>query len=185
MSAFAPVQTLSSTKELESAIYKVIPFSGQSYVSLETRKEYVTALLAYWSDFDSRVPRLSPSENDWVKQEMGAQGERLTRAINSREYALFSLSLDIDNCVSSLNKLNEAYADSAKTEAEMFLWLGVAKCYSHMNAMIANLQRAGISNGKFDGPFYAVGSNLTMGTLLDKVIPSAMADVMGWVISAD
>ncbi|WP_372838290.1 hypothetical protein [Phaeovulum sp.] len=183
--ALASGQSLASTKELESAIYKVIPFGGEPYVSLETRKAYVTVLLAYWNDFDSRVPRLSPSENDWIKQEMGAQGARLTRALNSREYALFSLSLDVDKCVSSLNKLNDAYADSAKAQTEMFLWLGMVKCYSNMDAMMSNLQRAELSNGRFDGPFYAVGSNLIMGALLDKVIPSAMADTMGWTISAN
>jgi hypothetical protein len=174
-----------STKELESAIYKVIPFGGEPYVSLDTRKAYVEALQAYWNDFDRRVPRLSPSENEWLKNELEAQGERLTRAINSREYALFSLSHDVENCVSSLNLLTAAYADSAQAQMEMFLWLGMAKCYSNIDGMIENLHRAGLSDGKFDGSFYAVGSSLIMSVLLDKVTPSAMADTMGWTLSAN
>lgn len=185
LSTLTPMQALSSTKELESAIYKVIPFGGQPYVALDTRKEYATALLAYWNDFDSRIPRLSPSENEWIKKEMGAHGERLNRALNTREFALFSLALNVDNCVSSLGKLNAAYEDSAKAQTEMFLWLGMARCYSNMDTMMNDLQRAGLSNGKFDGSFYAVGSSLVMRALLDKVIPSAMADTMGWTISAD
>lgn len=183
--AVSSVQSLASTKELESAILKVIPFGGEPYVRLDVRKAYANALLAYWNDFDSRVPRLSPSENDWIKQEIGAQGERLARAINSREYALFSLSLDVGNCVSSLKNLNAAYADTAQAQTEMFLWLGMVKCYSNMDAMMTNLQRAEISDGKYDGAFYAVGSTLIMGALPDKVVPSAMADTMGWTISAN
>lgn len=183
--ALACAQSHASTKELESAIYKVIPFGGEPYVSLETRNSYVAVLLAYWNDFDRRVPRLSPSESEWLKKELDAQGERLSRAINSREYALFSLSLDLDNCVSSLNKLTAAYADSAQSELEMFLWLSMVKCYSNVDAMIANLHRAGLSDGKFDGTFYAVRSSLITSVLLDKVIPSAMADTMGWTLSAN
>ena len=183
--AITSVRSLASTKELESQIYKVIPFGGGPYVSLDIRKAYVNALLAYWNDFDSRVPRLSPSENDWIKQELGAKDERLTRAINSRKYALFSLSLDVDNCVSSLKQLNAAYADSTQAETEMFLWLGMAKCYSNIDAMMASLQRAKLSEGRFDGAFYAVGSSMIMDALLNKVIPSAMADTMGWTLSAN
>jgi hypothetical protein len=183
--ALTSVQSIASTKELESAIFKVITFGGEPYVALNTRKAYVSALLAYWNDFDSRVPRLSPSENDWIEQELGAQGERLTRAINSREYALFSLSLDVDNCLSSLEKLNAAYADSAQARFEMFHWLGMAKCYSNMDTIVSNLRRAELSDGRFDGAFYAVGSSVIMDVLLDKVIPSAMADTMGWTIDAN
>lgn len=177
------VQSLASTKELESATYKVIPFGGDPYVSLDVRKAYANALLAYWIEFDSRVPRLSPAENEWIRQEMGAQGERLTRALSTREYALFSLSRDVDSCVSSLNRLNAVYADAAQAQAEMFVWLGPVKCYTNMDAMMTNLQRAELSDGSFDGTFYAVGSTLILHNLLDKVIPSAMADTMGWSIS--
>ncbi|GHC48165.1 hypothetical protein [Neogemmobacter tilapiae] len=183
--ALASVQAVASTKELESAIYQVIPFNEEPYVSLDMRKAYVIALLAYWNSFDSRVPRLSPSENDWIKQELGAQGERLNGAINSREYALFSLSLDIDSCVSTLKKLNEAYADSVKAETEMFLWLGMVKCYGRIDKMMIDLRRAELSDGRYDGAFYTIGSSLIMNVLLDKVIPSAMADTMGWTISAN
>ena len=73
-------QSFASTEELERPIYKVIPFSGEPYVSLDVRQAYVRVLIAYWSSFDSRVPRLSPAESDWIEQELGAQGERLTRS---------------------------------------------------------------------------------------------------------
>ena len=181
--ALTSLHSFASTKELESAIYKVIPFGGEPYVFLDTRKAYLNALLAYWNDLDSRVPRLSPSENDWIKEELGEQGERLTRAINSREYALFSLSLDVDSCVTSLSSLTAAYQDPAQAPTEMFFWLGVVKCYSNMGEMMTNLQRAELSDGRFDGAFYAVGSTLIMDALLDKVIPSAMADTMGWTLN--
>ncbi len=67
----------------------------------------------------------------------------------------------------------------------MYLWLGMVKCYSNMDAMMANLQRAELSDGRFDGAFYTVGSSMIMNALLDKVIPSAMADTMGWTLSAN
>ena len=183
--ALSPLESIASTKELGSAIYQAIPFGAEPYVSLDVRKDYVSVLLAYWNDFDSRVPRLSPSESDWIQQELGTQGERLTRATNSREYAIFSLSLDLDNCVSSLKKLEAAFANPTKAQTEMFLWLGIVKCYSNMHAILSNLQRADLSNGRSDGAFYTVGSSMILDTLLDKVIPSAMADTMGWTISAN
>ena len=183
--ALGSVESSASTKELESAVYKVIPVDGGFYVSLNTRKAYVNAMLVYWNDFNSRVPRLSPSEINWIEQETSAQGDRLTRVINSHEYALFSLSRDIDNCVSSLVKLNAGYENSAQAEYEMFLWLGMAKCYSKIDGMMANLQRAVLSDGRFDGAFYALGSSLIMDALLGKVIPSAMSDTMKWTISAN
>ncbi len=64
----------------------------------------------------------------------------------------------------------------------MLSWVGMAKCYSQMGQMMLNLQRAGLSNGKYDGAFYAVLSDLILTTLFDKVIPSAIADAMGWKI---
>lgn len=87
-----PAPAVAGTKDLESAIYQVIPFGSEPYVPIETRKEYIAALRSYWQDFDSRVPRLSPSETQWITDEIGAQGDRLIRALNSKEYALLSLA---------------------------------------------------------------------------------------------
>lgn len=180
-----PAPTEAGTKDLEVAIYQIIPFGGQPYVSIETRKEYVLALKNYWQNFDNRVPRLSPSETQWITEELGAQGERLTRALNSKEYALFSLSRDIAGCLKSLDRLENAYAEPSRGQTEMFHWLSVVQCYSDLDGMMQYLRQAGLSNGRFDGPFYAVGASLIMDALLDKVVPSAMADTMGWTISAD
>lgn len=178
--------TFAGTKDLESAIFQTtVPFAGDPHVSIDTRREYVAALRRYWQNFNSRVPRLSPSESAWVTEEIGEQGERLTRALNSKEYALFALALDIDGCLASLDRLDDAYVNPAQAQTEMFHWLGVVRCYHDLDTMIDLLQQAGLSNGKFDGPFYAAGSGLIMRTLLDKIIPSAMADTMDWTFSAD
>lgn len=177
------VDAFASNKQLEGAVLKEIPYAESPYVSLEVREKYANVLLAYWKDFDSRVPRLSPSEADWIKQETRTSGERLERAINSREYALFSLSISVGTCLSSLDNLISVYSDPVQAETEMFFWLGMVKCYSNVDGMIRDLHRAELSNGRADGSFHIVGSWLVINTLLDKVVPSAMADTMGWALN--
>lgn len=100
-----PASTVAGTKDLQIAIFQVIPFGGEPYVSIETRKEIVAALKSYWQNFDSRVPRLSPSERQWMNGELGARGERAVRVLDSKEYALFSLSRDVGDCLKSLDRL--------------------------------------------------------------------------------
>lgn len=183
--AFSPTQLLSATKELENAIHKVLPVNDQPYVTLDLRQEYAGALLDYWQEFSNRIPRLSPAESAWMQEELNSQGERLRRAINSREAALQFLSSDVERCLSSLANLHAVYLDGSLAETEMFHWVGAVKCYSHIDQMVRYTKKAAISNGRFDGEFYAVGSSLIMDDLLNKLLPSAMADTMGWSISAD
>ena len=67
----------------------------------------------------------------------------------------------------------------------MFHWLSVARCYSEDHYMVDMLRQAGLSDGKWDGPFNMQLSRMILEILLRRVIPSAMADEMDWWIKQD
>ncbi len=172
----------STPLELESAILQSFPFD-EKVPTLEQREKMVRAVLAYWVDFDQRVPRLSPTEDEWLKAELSTTGERLTRAINSNEYALWRLALHADACIESSNAILDSQLSPEKKDGEMFYWVKLINCYDDTESLVVYLQTAGLSNGKYDGPVSLSGSGLILNRIVNQVIPAAMAETMGWKLT--
>ncbi len=170
----------SSTKDLQTAIFQTIPWEETS-PDLDQRSNMARAILAYWTDFSSRIPRPSPAEVEWIETEISMQGERLERAINSPEYAIYQLSRRVDMCIRDVNSVIKAQAAPESNQFEMFYWLKLVNCYSDSDVIIY-LRTAGLSDGTYDGSFAMAGSSLILQRIVNTVIPTAMAETMGWTL---
>lgn len=179
-----PSATSAATELLERQVYQTVPF-GESYANLALRKDLVANIIAYWDDFDERVPRPSPSEKEWIESELSYAGERLDRAFSSAEFALFQIENHIQDCLGTLSQIRIAQGSPQTQNTEMYYWVKLINCYDGSNDILIYLQRAGLSNGRADGAFKMQGTSIVQDVLINKVIPSAMADTMGWSLSTD
>lgn len=109
-----------ATKELSQNIYSVIGWENTS-PSIETRRNFAVAIQEYWIEFEQRVPRLSPSEKEWIEGELSASGKRQSRAFESREFALRSLNKHTDVCLSNIEKVLASQEFETKQQLEIFL----------------------------------------------------------------
>ena len=116
---FAAGVACASTKELQSAVYEAVPF-GSERADLVARGKMARAIIAYWQDFNAKVLRLSPAENEWLKTEIGKTGERVNRAINRKEFALWSLDLRIGVCIDRAKDIQAVQSELKNKEREMF-----------------------------------------------------------------
>lgn len=182
LAAVAPGALSATTKELEKAVINAVPWDA-IYVDEGQRRVLAEAIRAYWEEFSSHVPRLSPAESEWLTTELGGQGERLERAINSREFALREVSDHAINCVANARNVLEALDSPEKRETEMFYWAKLINCYVDASEIQAYLRQAGLipSSGD-DSEFVMQVSGITRGKIINVVLPSSMADTMGWTI---
>lgn len=171
-----------STEELDMAAVRAIPF-GTLYASIEDRRKLATAILAYWENFNGRLPRLSPVEEAWLQTEIGAESERIERAINSKEYALWSIALRVDGCLTNVRAVLRTEDSEVERSSEMLYWNNLTNCYADTDDLNDQLLKAGLSNGRYDGPFHIVGLTMLRSTITNTAVPSAMADTMGWTLS--
>ncbi|KTQ97554.1 hypothetical protein NS226_04200 [Aureimonas ureilytica] len=150
MVVLVPGASFASTQELDRAVIKATRFGMQPMPAAD-RRALVDAALAYWRSFDSRIPRNSPATQEWLSGEMNTNDTaRLGRVINTPEYALYQLE-QYTTCVRNLEALSGWIGGDPLTE--MYGWTKVLYCYGDPNAIIHYLQLAGLSNGKYDGPF--------------------------------
>lgn len=183
ISTVAAPASHAATKDLTKAIFSAIPWD-QDQPSPEQRLAFARAIEAYWEDFDSRVPRLSPSEQEWIETEMGAQGDRLERAWNSKEYAIWSLNRHVDLCLQHIRGVLGSFESEQAKQTEMFYWLKMVNCYDGSNDLTIYLDRAGISyNDDADRHIQTPISNLAQQIIVNKVAPMAMAEAMGWTFN--
>ncbi|SFL04478.1 hypothetical protein SAMN04488498_12613 [Mesorhizobium albiziae] len=94
-------------------------------ISLETlnpeeRKAIASAVLAYWTNFDGRIPRVSPSEKEWLSRELNTQDAgRLAEAVNSKGYALWTL----EGLTSKLSRSVWATVERTHRQRELYMWM--------------------------------------------------------------
>jgi hypothetical protein len=171
--------------DIAGRVYSSVTF-GEIYIDAAQRKVMALAIQEYWADFDKKLPRLSPAEQKWVEGELDTtESSRLSRIINTKEYQLWSLARTVDNCNASVLRLIGSQDDPALASSEMFNWLKVANCYRDSNGSVRDaLNAAGFpqEQGVLSG--YGL-DNMILGNILNVVIPSAMADTMGWTLSSD
>ena len=169
-----------ATKELSRAILSTIPWEEES-PGFDMRLRFAQAIKAYWDNFDARVPRLSPQEQEWIREELDSQGDRLDRALNTDEYAIWSLNRHTDLCLDTINSVLEAMASERTKQVEMFYWLKMVNCYDGTGDLTFYLDRAGIPyNDQADQHIQTPVSNLTQQIIVNKVASTAMAETMGW-----
>lgn len=146
-----PSTATASTKELDTAVLRATHYGIQAMPKAD-RRELATAALAYWKNFDSRIPRNSPTAADWLKKEMSTTDkDRVARVTATPEYALFFLSKKSEGCVTVFDQLVQSL--DAIPLRELYLWTKTLGCYNSTSDFLIYLQRAGLSNGEWDGPF--------------------------------
>lgn len=175
--------THAATKDLTKAIFAAIPWEVQA-PDLDQRIRFAKAIEAYWVDFDGRVPRLSPKEREWIEGELAAQGERLTRALNSTEYALWSLNRHSDECLETIRNVISSQSADTIRQAEMFFWVKMVNCYDGTSDLTYYLERAGIPFNDDGGAHIQVAlSNVTQNIIVNKAALTAMGEAMGWEVN--
>jgi len=77
-----------------------------AYASHEERKSMALAINDYWQDLNTRLPRLSPREIDWISNELNTTDmERIQRVSRAREYNLWVLGILVDQCQQAVRDL--------------------------------------------------------------------------------
>lgn len=165
--------------------YTAVPFS-EFYAEIENRNNMATAINRYWKDFNARVPRLSPSELIWITNELDTNDSvRIGRVTKTHEYHIWELGNLADQCVTAVDGLMRSFQTQDLKQTEMFHWSKVASCYHKSNSGIFHhLQEAGLHQNadQNDGFMF---DHIILSRILNVIIPSAMADTMGWTFNRD
>lgn len=134
----------------DSAIFRIV-FATAEPPAVAQRKQLASALVDFWRDFSSKVPRNSPSATEWLLRELNTtDAMRIGRAVATPEYALRELSELADGCLSD-SELAQASVGSDPLR-ELYAWIRVTGCYGNPLATEQRMKTAGLSKGLFDGP---------------------------------
>jgi hypothetical protein len=171
--------------EIAGRVYSIVTF-GEIYINAAQRTVMALDVQEYWTDFDNKLPCLSPAEIKWVEGERNTrESARLGRIINTKEYNLWSLGNMLDSYKASVSRLIGTQNDPTQASLEMFNWLKVANCCREStSSIVASQNGAGLHQepGAMGG--YGL-DNLILGNIPTVVIPSSMADTMGWTLSKE
>ncbi len=182
-STTTPVKAFTSG-DLAVAVYSRAQ-SERPFVEAKARVRIAEAIQSYWNDFDTKLPRLSPSETDWLTGELNSQNsDRISRAMQSREYALWVLELTVDGCLEAIQQVIGAQQTEELRETEMYHWTAIVDCYIQSSDDTArHLRGAGLIDSveKTEGFTY---DGLILDSLIKYVLPSAMAETMGWQLNS-
>ncbi|WP_122073049.1 hypothetical protein [Pseudophaeobacter sp. EL27] len=169
-----------ATKDLRNAVFSTVPL-GLASPNAEQRLAFAEAIQKYWENFNARVPRLSPSDREWIEAEMGAQGDRVERALKSEEYAIWSLNAHVDVCLSTVGQVINSFETEQTKQTEMFFWLQLINCYNGSDDVRIYLHRAGIPyNDDSDQHVQTPDRSLTQTIIVNQVAPAAMVETMDW-----
>lgn len=169
-----------ATKELTKSLFAAIPWN-ENAPDVEARRRFADAIEAYWKNFNSRVPRLSPNERERIEAEMSAQDGRLERALNSKEFAIWSINRHADLCLEIIHSVVNSFESEQSQQLEMFYWLKMVNCYDGTNDLTLYLDRAGIPYNDDEGRNIQIPvGNIMQGIIVNKVAPMAMAETMDW-----
>jgi hypothetical protein len=167
-------------KELEKAIFAAVPREVELPNSVQ-RLAFAQAIERYWEDFDSRIPRLSPKEEEWVRAELEKGGDRLMHLYSSKEYAIWNLNDHTDLCLNNVRQVIQAFVSPDGMQTEMFYWLKMIICYDGGSDLEINLENAGIPFNDDAGMYPQLPvSTYVQRIIVNKVGPAAMAETMGW-----
>lgn len=156
---------------------------GDIFIDVSRRADMAQGIETYWQEVSARLPRLSPSEQDWLAAELDTTDTvRLARVAETEEFHLGRLAEIVDHCLEAAGKLTGALADEARSEFEMIHWVDVASCYQASEAsLFRHLEGAGLDLKRDREDGYVLDASV-LSKLLTVAIPSAMADQMGWTL---
>ncbi len=179
---FAAGAVSAGTKELSRAIFNTMPLT-EDHPSIEARRRFALALEAYFENLDSRLPRLSPKNREWVQGEIEAGAERYERVINSEEYALLWLNRKPRQCLNTIQKVIDSYETEKTRQFEMFYWVRLLNCFYDFDDFmvyldIANIPYNDAANQHIQIPH--VASFTATNTIVNRIVPTAMSETMGW-----
>ena len=176
---FTTGEALGDPEKLTKAVINAIDWKNET-PDLKDRQKLAQAILAYWKDFEKRVPRLSPNESAWLEQEIKGTGERFERAIGSREFAIRQLNQHSDLCIRNVEGTIDAQKNEERRELEMFFWSRLLNCYDDGKEIENYLESADIGgeiNDDLDITF-----SLLRDMILNRVLLMAMAETMDWKV---
>jgi hypothetical protein len=125
--ALVATKTMASTEELDVAVMRATRYAIESMPS-SARHNLIEAALAYWQNFDSRVPRNSPTVSDWLKTELSSTDtNRVGRVLNTPEYAIRQLSELSTQCVTLFQFLKAS--ENGVPLVQLYRWTKVLYCY--------------------------------------------------------
>lgn len=163
-----------STADLDMAVLRSLRLPQTSITSSE-RRDIAQRSLAYWKSFESRVPRNSPADRQWLDEELATtDSTRLTRAVNTPQYALSQLEALSTNCAKVFEKLEAAVGTDRFEEA--YLWLKTVQCVGDGSRTARYLQQAGLSDGTYDGPFSLQHFNFLLEQLSARIANSLASE---------
>lgn len=165
-----------ATEALEQAVLNSFNW-GTLVASLDERKATAIAIQAYWQNFASRIPSLTPAEQAWMDEEIKKTGEPLQRLLNSDVFAIHRLNDTANGCYARATEL--VASQNPPSDREMYHWSRMIRCYSDQDILIY-LYNAKLSNGKADGDFKLRFSNMILDRIVDSYLPSAMYEAMEW-----
>ena len=171
-----------ATKELTRAIFSTEPLT-EEFPNVEARKGFALAIEAYFENLDSRLPRLSPGEQEWIQGELEAGGDRFNRAIDSKEFALKWLSAKAGLCLNTIRKVVGSYETEQARQFEMFYWVYMINCFDDSDDIMIYLDIANMPYNDAANQHIQVAhfSSLT-DTIVNRLVPTAMAETMDWAI---
>jgi hypothetical protein len=166
---------LASTFELQAAVTRHMFDDGRSKTrySVEERRQLAQSFLDYWTSFDNRIPRLSPAEGEWIKQELNSgSSDRRSALFNRREYGIWTLQHHAPDCRKAYTELIPNIGGNPKLEA--LRWARSVGCYTDRR-LGEDLRLAGLTrNDRVDGPFvmqmFVIWQNAILGGVLGSVL---------------
>ena len=119
---------------------------GLKEATLDVRKNVAKALVQYWTSFSSRLPRISPAEETWVKGETGSRDANRIRAVlQRREGSLYMLARRVEICLNASKNLSLSLG--AYPNLEVVLWAELLNCNEEKDDKLIYLRHASLSNG--------------------------------------
>lgn len=164
-----------SNEALQKNLFTSFKFAADAGpMGIADRKAFADAALAYWQDFDQRIPRNSPSDEGWLTRELDTTDTgRIARVLKSPQYALRQLAQRSQSCVELFGYLPNSIGNDQAVE--LYLWLKTTSCWQDPGDMGIYLRVAGLSNGELDDTFKMQAFGMALQTTYGRIADGAVA----------
>ncbi len=165
----------SSTFELDHAVSTaLLELDTFNKMNVAERRAVVAASLAYWRDFEHRVPQNSPETTAWILSEaIALDHNRSAHLAASPEWAFDQLGKLARRCVTVFELLDQQVG--GEPIIELALWMGATPCYTRQD-IVTLVDNSGLWTGlgfgehSFDGMLDAIADKIPS-SILDENMP--------------